>query len=401
MRTFVRSIVSIFLLFFCQTALFAQVKKNKASVSTDSDRQIPAIKHKRDTAYKRNPLQNAESKKIVLSIPCHPHATVFLQNMMHKVNILTSNNNKVMLVTTVYYQGTSSLTDSQWFSKLKVSLTGNENNIEVKSGDFIKGPAQDNLPAKGVRMLDTIFNGITVFDSLGNAVGRRSSSDRNIILYIPAGAKVDIESKYADVTIENDMTEVKARMNNGGLTLMDADQLYTTSVYGRIYAGNIKHAEVSVKNGKLKAKNINTLDITSKNSSVAVDKVDILTIRDSQADQFDIQEAQSISGKKAYGDLRLTTLTGSVDLSGVNADVNIKRIQPSVKSIKIDTQYADLALSVRDLKDYTVAFEGTGGTVYTSFEKTAVTETSFHTKVGSGKLTSFLLKCNNCTVAFK
>ena len=398
-----KEITTLVFLLFCNIALMAQVKKHKSLISPNNSQQTPITKHKRDTSYKRNLLKDVKSKKIVMGISCSPNATVFLQNIMHKVNILTTNNNKVTLVTTVYYQGESTLTDGQWFSKLKLGLTGNENNIEVTSGDFSKRSTQGNMRIKAAPMLDTIFNGVTVFDSLGNAMGRRSSSDRNIILYVPAGVKMDIDSKYADVAFDNNMGKVKASINNGGLTLMNADQLLLTSVYGYIYAGNVRHAEIDITNGKLRAKNIDTLYITSKNSSVALDKIALLNIRNSQADQFEIEEAQSITGHKAYGDLRLTILNGSVDLSGVNSDVKIKNINPSVRTIKIKTQYADLGLPVRNLKNYTVAFEGIGGNVHTPFEKTSVTDVSFKTSVGNSneKPTVFELSCQHCSIDFK
>ena len=425
-------IAVFFLILFVNTVLFAQEKKQKNIVSPNNNKEITEKKHKRldslrqenrvpvkkhrldspkkekpDTrkqksgdSGKRNPWQNVRSKKIVMDIPCPPAATVFLKNMMQKVNILTSNNNKVTLVTTVYYQGESSLTDSQWFSKLKLSLTANENNIEVKSGDFPISSTQEK--EYSAPKLDTIFNGVTVFDSLGNATARRSHSDRNIVLYLPRGIQVNVESKYADITFENNMGVINARMNNGRLNLMDAEQLHTTSTYARIYAENIKQADVDLTNGSLKAKQINTLSIASKNSLLALKKVDVLTISSSHADQFNIEEAKTISGQKAYGDLQLTTLTGSLDLSGVNADMKIKRINPSVEAIKINTQYADLQIPVGQLQNYEVQFEGIGGNVYTPFEKKHVTQTTFNAKVGSGKTaTAFYLKCNNCTVAFK
>jgi len=364
--------------------------------SLHKEKRSTTIKHKRNAADIRKPA--IRSQKIATTIECGSNATVFLQNIMHKVNIVTTSSNKVTLVTTVHYQGrSSSLTDIEWFSKLKLSMAEKENNIEVISGDYAKDIGGGNIQLEGDRWVDTIFNGAIVFDSLGNAIGGRSNLDRNIILYVPTGVKVDIESKYADITFENNMRKVKVRINNGDLTLMDAEQLYAN-----IYTRRIKHAEVNVTNGKLTAKNIDTLNITSKNSSIVLDKVDRLDIRNSQADHFDIKEAQTITGKKAYGGLRLTALTGSVDISGVNADVRIKTIKPSTSSIKIDTKYADLFLPVNHLKHYTVDFKGNAGNLYTPFEKMYATNASFKAFVGNSKYkpTIFQLNCQNCSVNF-
>jgi hypothetical protein len=71
--------------------------------------------------------------------------------------------------------------------------------------------------------------------------------------------------------------------------------------------------------------------------------------------------------------------------------------------VKIDDQYADIRLSLTGIKNYNVDFEGTGGNVYASFEKTAVTESSFKARAGDANAKSLLfqLKCNNCSVDFR
>lgn len=423
------TIIGLLLTLVFTTPLFAQEKKRKAAVSPDNEKaviitkhkqidsihqaaQMPVKKHRSDSLYQENkegmkkqkpplslkpdPWKNAKTKKIVMSIPCRPDARISLQNIMHKITILTTDDDKVMLVVTVDYQGASSLTDKEWFSKLKLSLRGEGANVEVKSGySATESTGEDSGPK-----LDTIFNGVTLFDSLGNATARRSYSDRPLLLYLPKGARLNIESKYADVTLEDAVDSVDASITNGRLNLMDAMSLRTTGVYARINAANIRSADITVVNGSLKAKKIDTLTIASKNSFLVLKKVDRLTVTNSQADQFDIEEAGTIVGQKAYGGLTLSSLNGSVDLEGVNADVKIKRIKSSASAIKLKTQYAALQLPVSELKDYEVRFEGTGGKVSTPFERMNVTQTSFHAKVGGGKATSFLLKCNNCTVDF-
>jgi hypothetical protein len=83
--------------------------------------------------------------------------------------------------------------------------------------------------------------------------------------------------------------------------------------------------------------------------------------------------------------------------------MRIRNISPSVTLIKMGNQYADLRLPVSTLNNYTVAFEGSGGNVYSPFEKIKITDESFKALVGNpnDKPTIFQLKCNNCTVDFK
>ena len=104
------------------------VKKYRIDSVKKANRST-TMKYKRN-ADTRKP--GVRSQKIATAIECGPNATVFLRNMMHKINIVTTGSNKVTLVTTVHYQGrSSSLTDNEWFSKLKLSMAEKENNIEV------------------------------------------------------------------------------------------------------------------------------------------------------------------------------------------------------------------------------------------------------------------------------
>ena len=401
----------------------AQKATRKSSVTQKPVRPVDAAKHKGDTSYKPGKLirvtklrvelprkavpalKDVHSREVVSEFPCTPNASIVLQNIMRRINIRTSTDNKVKLVTRAYFQGNPPFTDEEWLSKLELAISGTANNVLVTSGNLQKPNKKFSTPHQmndNIRRGDTVFNSITIFDSLGNWVNRQSSVKHNVILYVPAGVKLEVESKYADVILENTIGEVKVRITNGGFTMMDADKLFATSVYGTIYAANIKDAEVDLTNGRLTAKNIGTLDINSKNSTIDLDKTGKLKMI-SQADQFQIEEAQTISGQKNYGDLRLTTLTGALDIGGVNADMRIRNISPSVSLIKMGNQYADLRLSVSTLKNYTVAFEGTGGNVSTPFEKSAVTGDSFKATIGNAndKPTVFQLKCNNCSVDFK
>lgn len=350
----------------------------------------------------RRPLTDVKSKEIVTEFPCDDRATIFLENILRRVNIRTTNEPKVRLVTTVYYQGDPAYTDAEWLELLHLGISGNAHNVVVKSnmpGRPAIKTAPPSLPLK--RTADTLIaNGIAVFDSSGKWVNRKSDIRRNIILYIPVSAKLDIESKYSDVSLENNLEEVKVRLANGSCTMMDVMKLTVNSVYGNIYAGNIRTADADIANGRFKAKTIMALDVHSKNAVVELDLAQSVKMV-SEADRYEIEEAETITGTTNYGDLRVTALKTSLDLTGVNANVKLRFIDPAATLIKIDDKYADLRLPIGYIKNYTVDFEGANSDVYAPFEKAGATDTSFKSAIGTGKGTSFQLKCNNCTVDFK
>ena len=359
----------------------------------------PAKSKKREV-----PKGPVKSKEIAAEFPCNAEATVFLESVLQEVHIITTNEKKVRLVTTVYYQGGLEITNEAWLKILGLRISGTMENVVVKSGDFGSGrpgTKESKLsfpyPGEAKKLSPT---GIAVLDSAGNWINKKSNIRRNIILYIPAHAKADIESRYGGITLENNMGEVTIRINSANLTMKDVDVCHVNSNYARIYADSINNMKAEVKNGSFSAKNIGHLEITSRNSTIeitGIQKLDIL----SEADQYEIEDAGVIAGIKSYGDFRVTSLKTSFDITGKSSNVKIRIIEPTVSLVKIDDQYADLRLPVGNLKNYTVSFEGGSTNTYASFEKTNVTDHSFNAASGTGKPTTFNLKCNNCTVDFK
>jgi len=365
--------------------------------------------------------QEVKVIEVTDEFPCDAVATVFIGNIIRRVTVLTTHENKVRLVTTVAYEGKSGYSNEEWLEKLELKVSGTAGDVNVKCGNmqpmgnkdprsFPSSPIQAPTPfdrrhhtpdlPQRQRRNNLTPNGTVVFDSLGNWLYKKGNIRRNIIVYVPVGSKLDIDSRYAEIILDSNIREVNARIMSGGLTMKDADKLVLNSAYGSVYASNIGNAEVGLNHGWFHAKDISTLEINSKVSTVelgALGQVKMI----SNDDQYDMEEAGVISGRKNYGSLRVITLRNLLDLTGVNADIKVHNIEPGVSVVKIDGQYADLRLPVDNLKDYTVTFEGKGSNLYTPFERLHATDSFFNVTVGTGKKNSFRLKCSNCTVDMK
>jgi hypothetical protein len=348
----------------------------------------------------RPPANEVKLIDVTDEFPCDAAATVFIGNIIRRVTVLTTHENKVRLVTTVAYEGKSGFTNEEWLEKLELKVSGTAGKVNVKCGNMPILPHHTpDLPQRQ-RLNNLTPNGTVVFDSLGNWLYKKGNIRRNIIVYVPVGSKLDIDSRYAEIILDSNIREVNARIMNGSMTMKDADRLVLNSIYGSVYAFNIGHAEVGLNHGWFHAKDISTLEINSKVSTVelgALGQVKMI----SNDDQYEMEEAGVISGGKNYGSLRVITLRNALDLTGVNADIKVHNIERGVSVVKIDDQYADLRLSVDNLRDYTVNFEGRGSNLYTPFERLHATDSSFNATVGTGKKNSFQLKCSNCTVDMK
>lgn len=367
---------------------------------------------------------HAQQRKIIEvtdELPCDAAPTVFIGNNIRRVTVLTTHENKVRLVTTVAYEGNCNYTNEKWLQIEELKVSGNSGNVNVKCGNMqpmwdgdskviLPSPKPfpkplvlphhtPNLPQR--QTLNNLTpNGTVVFDSFGNWLYKKGNIRRDITVYVPVGSKLNIDSRYAEIILDNDIKEVIARITNGGLTMKDAEKLVLNSAYGSIYASNIRHAEVTLNHGWFHAKDISTLEINTKVSTVELGAINQVRIN-SNDDEYELEEAGIISGEKNYGSIRVSTLKNSLDLTGVNADIKVHNIEPGVSVVKIDGQYADLRLPVDNLKDYTVNFEGRGSNLYTPFKRYQATDSSFNVIIGSGKKNSFRLKCSNCTVDMK
>jgi hypothetical protein len=367
--------------------------------------------------HAQGPANEAKLIEVTDEFPCDTTATVFIGNNIRRVTVLTTHENKVRLVTSVAYEGNPGYTNEKWLEILELKVSGTPGNVNVKCGNmrpidnietmserpspkpFPRRRRTPDLPQKQ-SFNNLTPNGTVVFDSLGNWLYKKGNIRRNIIVYVPAGSKLDIDSRYAEIILDSNIRVVNAHITNGSMSMKDADSLVLNSTYGSVYAANIGHAEVGLNRGWFHAKDISTLEINSKVSTVELGALSQVKMN-SNDDEYEMEEAGVISGGKNYGSLVVNTLRNSLDLTGVNADIKVHNIEPGVSVVKIDGQYADLRLPVDNLKDYTVIFEGRGSNLYTPFERLHATDSSFNITVGTGKKNSFKLKCSNCTLDMK
>jgi hypothetical protein len=368
------------------------------------------------------PAQEAKLLEVTDEMPCDAGATVFIGNIIRRVTVRTTHENKVRLVTSVAYEGKPGYTNEQWLEKLELKVSGTASNVHVKNGNMepmddrdIESPLSSttpfgnstiqphrtpDLPRRQRPDNSLTPNGTVVFDNQGHWLYKKGNIRRNIFVYVPVGAKLLIDSRYAEIILDSNMREVDARITNGSMTMQDADRLVLNNIYGSVYASNIGNAEARLNHAWFHTRDLSSLEIYSQASTVELGNVGQLKIS-SNADQYEMERVGAIRGEKNYGSIRINSLRNSLDLAGVNADIKIHNIEPGVSFVRIEDQYADLRLPVDNLKDYTVHFEGRGSNIYTPFERPHATEASFDVIVGTGKRNSFRLKCSNCTVDMK
>lgn len=402
------------------------------------------------------------SKKVSAEIPCAADASIYINNEYRNINILPSEGNSLKIETTAYYTGDVKLTDAEWFRKLNISIQGGDKLVTVTSGSMsanlpgvgsqsvtyhtTEPPAMPEPPANatiqtttstttsvtttndGSKILTVIANPskpgnqrLGVINGHGDVLVMSNSGGRELTIYLPKMADLHVTSKYAGVTIAHDVLSADINITSASLDMQNATTANISCSYGNIKAGDVKNAVIALRSGKLFVKNVGIADLKTQYSKVEGDHFTSLKI-ESTSDDYDLETVNNFSGTKNYGDFKLSTLTGSFELTGRSADVRIKNIDPAVIRVNIDNKYADMRLPVTALRNYSVNFSGNYTNIYAPFElktsskpvsignndsvqavSTSRTQNDFDAVQGniSGMHTSFVLKCQSCTLDFK
>jgi hypothetical protein len=343
---------------------------------------------------------NMKVREITMEIPFDKNSsTVYIDNIRRKATIKTISGNKVKVQATVYYEGEMKLTDAELFQKLNLQLKQNEDGIVIQA-------SEKEMTRIGVSR--TTMSG-NLFTPPGDAPRIKDNKKIEIVIYMPANAKLNIESNYSDVAIENNIKYINARMNNADLTMLNADKAVIVSRYAAVRVGNIKDADLDLSNCTLVSKDIDHLKIISRNSKASFDNANTMVLQ-STSDQYHITQVSAMEGNKNFGKMSITNLKNNMTLTGSNADLKIDNIDLKADLVKIDNKYADVQLPVYNLKAYTVNFSGKNSKVFTAFEKMPLADSmnnnfrmNFSAIVGdvSSSHTKFQINCNSCNVDFK
>ncbi|MDB5210506.1 MAG: hypothetical protein JWQ30_1333 [Sediminibacterium sp.] len=316
-----------------------------------------------------------KSKEVSKEIAVSKTSEIYIENASRDIVVKTWDQPKVKITTTIYYDGETKLTDDEWLEKVNLSLKTLGSSVKIKSGG-VSSNGLSSYSSPGV-----LFNssgsggsgGVAVFNGNGQNIGTKANLKRIVTITVPAGSKLDIESKYSDVTLPAGIGDANVDITNGNLEADNLGKLVLRSKYSNANIGDVKTAEIEFSNGRFSAKNIDDLDIESKSSTIEMAAVKKIIMR-STSDDYELEEAGEVSGRKAYGNLRITKLNGSLEVDGMNADMKIRKVGPALSLIKIDDKYADIRIPLRETKSYSVDFTGRYSSVYGNFEKKEVKE---------------------------
>ncbi|MDO8996451.1 MAG: hypothetical protein Q7U77_07470 [Sediminibacterium sp.] len=379
-----------------------------------------------------NNLKDVKAKEVSQEISTSKSPEIYLDNTSRNIQIKIWDQSKVKVVTTVYFEGEGKLSDEEWFEKMNLSLKSMGTAVRIKSGNISGGSYTINGNTFGW----SGSTGVAVFNDKGESVGSKSNTKRMVTIYVPAASKLDIDSKYADVQLLGNYGSATIDLTNGNLEAENFSKLYLRSKYSNATIEDAAIAEIEFMNGRFSAKEIGEADLDTKYATIDIASVKKAVFR-STNDEYEIEDANELRGRKNYGNFRITKLNGSLEMDGTNADIKIRNVGSTLDLIKIDNKYADIRIPLKAIKNYSIKYSGAYSTVYGNFEKEPLieeqtkpllkeketdalakqlieinrsitryaqsgdAESRFSAKVGDGKGLKIDMNCQNCTVDFK
>lgn len=318
--------------------------------------------------------EDLKSKEISQEISMPKGGEIYIENSSLAIQVKTWDQPKVRVVTTAYFEKESTLTDAEWFERMGISLKALGTSVKIKSNNARIGSTYSMSGTGTFRYaLEPVV--VTGYPAKATFLARNINTQKRMLtIYVPAGSKMDIETRYSDVQLPASIGDVLLDITNGNLEAENLNKLRLRSKYSNANVRDIKEAEIEFSNGRFSANNIDDLDIESKYATIemaSAKKIKMISTND----EFEVEDVTDIQGRKNYGNLRITRLSGSLELDGSNADIKVRNVGSNVKLIKVDNRYADIRIPLRDTKNYFVSFLGSYSTVYADFEKTPVAVT--------------------------
>lgn len=228
----------------------------------------------------------------------------------------------------------------------------------------------------------------------------RQNSSLKWTIYIPQGHKVNIDSKYGNINIDNDLDAAKITSRYGNVETKNIKNLVVSHEYGNVYVGNLQNADLELRSVKFKSQNAENIKINSKNSSVDMEEAGTVNVESSN-DDYDISSVKDVNANKNYGSFRLTTLNGKMRFTGANADIKVRNISPKATNIDITNKFAKIALPFSDVKNYNVVVTGSYNNSFDDFNNKTDRNKGFAVSSGNGKDLNTNINCNNCSLDFK
>lgn len=325
---------------------------------------LPASSQESAVKTAANGVERTESRTVSQEVNISDGATLAINNISRPLVIKSWDEKKVKIVTTVYYEGNTTLTDAEWFERLGIAFKATSGQFSIHS-DYNSGkPAVNKTP--GDKALQK--GSVVLFNGKGEYIGTKEDVKRTVTIYFPADTRLNIDNKLADLKILNNVGNARINISNGSLQMLNAGLLILNSKYGDFEGGDLQTANIDFSLGHFRANNIHDLTIRSESSTIIAGNVMKAAIQ-SVNDEYEFDEAGIVQCTKKFNSFQIDKLLYVMEMNGAGADVKIRNIMPTVTSLMFEDKYCSLRLPLTGINNFSVDFIGIYTKVFANFEK--------------------------------
>jgi hypothetical protein len=299
-----------------------------------------------DTASVKN---GYRSRNLSMEITCRANDTVYINNNYKKLIIKVIPSQKMRLSTSINYREALNNRDHEVLKLMGIEIGRSGNHVTATINTATPESYRDSNDKNDIK------------DASVSAACRELNSETNVkralLIELPGNAIIFLTSKFADADIESYVPYVNVTITNGTLKMGSAGYAVIKSKFSTVKVDDINNAHLNLVATKFTGGNVILMNVVSSNSSLQLDRSGTMQLN-SVSDQYQVENAGSISGNKNFGKLTIEHLKDQLILTGANADLKISSVAAETPLIKIDNKYADLKVPVYHLNNYSIHYEG-------------------------------------------
>lgn len=219
------------------------------------------------------------------------------------------------------------------------------------------------------------FNAISVvFKQEGNKIETETVFDRHSsgrfdgsisIKYhvsVPADVRMDLETKYGNIVLDNANKDFKADVSYGSIT---ANNLLADSEidakYSDINVTYAKNLELDMKYGNAKINKVEFIDADVEYSDFTSTEI-VRGVFDNKYSDLRLDAINEIKTKNQYSDMKIANLTQKMDATLMHCDLTAT-VSAAKPNININGKYSDVKLTVSNKSTFKYDVRATYGDI--------------------------------------
>lgn len=162
------------------------------------------------------------------------------------------------------------------------------------------------------------------------------SVDIDYTLLVPEFTEFDIHNRFGDITIRDLKQKIDIELTHGDLKMDRVEKGSRLELsFAKVDIEAVDDALIVLRDSRMDLKLARNLDLDSRSSKLRIDQVLDLKI-ESKRDEIFIRSVEEISGSSQFTKYEIELLKSICDIKMTLGDLDIERISPQFKSIRIE-----------------------------------------------------------------